>query len=137
MAGVEATDYIEDTAITAKGTRDAKGNAKTQREQSRKERKEVNAKGAKDAKSSKKKFFLCFLCFLWCLCVLCGFPSIGVNLCQSVDDNAKTQREQKRRERKELTPRAQKGHKGRQDLRRVGARHRLAQRRKEKILCPL
>ncbi len=48
------------------------------------------------------------------------FPEIGVNLCQSVDNDAKGAKDTK--DAKKVTQR-----------RRVGARHRLAQRRREEI----
>jgi len=44
-----------------------------------------NAKVAKGMKVAKKKVSVFSVIF----CVLCGFSSIGVNLCQSVDGNAK------------------------------------------------
>ncbi len=92
--------------------KDAKGNAKVAKECKGRQGK---CKDAEKAKSAKKNFF-CVLCKL--LCFLWFFIAIGVNLCQSVDGNAKDA-------------------KGTKDAKELTQRRRETQRRKETILCSL
>ncbi len=95
--GANLCQSVDRDAKVAKDTKGAKGNAKTQRKQRRRGHKE---------KATDYTDWHRFFCGI---CEICGFNHpIGVNLCQSVDrdakvakGNAKTQRKQRRRGRKE------------------------------------
>ncbi len=104
--GVNLCQSVDRDAKVAKDTKGAKGNAKTQRKQRRRGR-----QGQKPQITQISTDFFCGIC------EICGFNHpIGMNLCQSVDrdakvaedtkgakSNARAQRKQRRRGRKEKT----------------------------------